>query len=48
LGTARLDLDTAGVAALTLALLLVLWFQPVSPSAGVIRHHDWLAVGSRC
>jgi signal transduction histidine kinase len=33
------------VAALTLASLLVLWLQPVSPSAGVTRHHDWLAVG---
>jgi signal transduction histidine kinase len=45
LGAVGLHLETAGVAALALASLLVLWLQPVSPSAGVTRHHDWLAVG---
>jgi signal transduction histidine kinase len=44
LGAARFDIETAGVASLTLASLLVLWLQPVSPSAGVTRHHDWWAV----
>jgi signal transduction histidine kinase len=40
----RVDLDTAGVAVLTLASLLVLWLQPVDPAAGVSRHRDALAV----
>jgi signal transduction histidine kinase len=39
----RLDVDTAGVATLMLASLLVLWLQPVDPAAGVSRHRDALA-----
>ena len=44
LGVVRFHADTAGVAALTLATLLVLWLQPVDAGEGVSRHRDALAV----
>ena len=45
LSAAGAHADAVGVAALTLGSLLVLWLQPVDPSAGVSRHRDALAVG---
>lgn len=44
LRTLRAHGDAVGVAALTVASLLVLWLQPIDPGAGVSRHRDWLAV----
>ena len=44
LGFAHAHADTAGVAGLTLAALLVLLLAPVNPEEGVSRHHDALAV----
>jgi signal transduction histidine kinase len=40
----RVYAETAGVLALTLASLLVLWLQPADPAQGVSRHRDALAV----
>ncbi len=40
----RVPADTAGIAGLTLASLLVLWLQPVDAAAGVSRGSDALAV----
>ena len=44
LTVAHAHADTAGVAGLTLASLLVLLLAPVNPEEGVSRHHDALAV----